>query len=426
MSYAPLASAPPPGAGAAPPSQQVMGHPALALLANVPELEVRERVSWLQEVTTFLGAEIEARNRYSVQDRLGNQFFYAIERTDCLRRQLQRTCLHECASWEVDVLHTPAGQYMQSFLTMRRPMQCVCCCLCRPTAEVFDDVTQQKLGSFRDPFRCCNYNFKLRDAFDTEVLEVHGGCCQPAVWCSLPCGPCSELSFDVLDVRTGAKVASIQKQVPSLGRPTFEELSEKLEHLPAGTVKLQYSNTFRYQDNIKKVSTVIYACWAGVMKGGATAGDGPKLVECIVDKYQEHLGAKFHLLISAGDIGPVVGHSKGFALGFLWTWMFASDVDNYKIQFGMIQDPAWKALLLSFTIYMDFLFFNTPNLNNEEAAMNLTETDWGDQVRGQVKSTGVQRGNALPEGWIAQSAAAYGGQMYYVNLLNGKSSWDVP
>jgi len=61
-----------------------------------------------------------------------------------------------------------------------------------------------------------------------------------------------------------------------------------------------------------------------------------------------------------------------------------------------------------------------------QAAMNLTETDWGEQVRGQVKSTGVQRSNALPEGWIAQSAAAYGGQMYYVNLLNGKSSWDVP
>lgn len=77
-------------------------------------------------------------------------------RTDCCRRQLQRTCLHECASWEVDVLYTPPGQYMQrrvrkppcfvhwfvasseqicSFLSMRRPMQCVCCCFCRPTAE---------------------------------------------------------------------------------------------------------------------------------------------------------------------------------------------------------------------------------------------------------------------------------------------------
>ena len=53
---------------------------------------MKERVSWLQEVTTFLGAEIETRtaaalrltadrNRYSVQDRVGNQLFYAIERS---------------------------------------------------------------------------------------------------------------------------------------------------------------------------------------------------------------------------------------------------------------------------------------------------------------------------------------------------------
>ncbi|CAJ1444438.1 unnamed protein product [Effrenium voratum] len=248
------------------PAQQGMS-PALALLQRVDELQVKERVSWLQEITTFLGAEIETRNRYAIQDGIGNQLFYAIERTDCCRRQLQRSCLHECASWEVDVLHTPPGQYMQRFLSMRRPMQCVCCCFCRPTAEVFDDLTRQKLGSFRDPCRCCNYNFKLRDAYDTDVLEVHGGCCQPAVWCPLPCGPCANLQFDVLDAHTGAKVASITKQVPGL-------------------------------------------------------------------------------------------------LAF----MFASDVDNYHIQYDLVQDPAWKALLLSFTIYMDFLFFNNPNPGSEEEA----------------------------------------------------------
>ena len=58
--------------------------------------------------------------------------------------------------------------------------------------QVFDDVTRQKLGasppsaklahraqlifggSFRDPCRCCNYNFKLRDAFDTDAPRL--GC----------------------------------------------------------------------------------------------------------------------------------------------------------------------------------------------------------------------------------------------------------
>lgn len=256
------------------PQQQQMGiSPGLALLQQVNHLQVKERVSWLQEVTTFLGAEFETRNRYSIQDPVGNQLFYAIERTDCCRRQLQRSCLHECASWEVDVLHTPPGQYMQSFLSMRRPMQCVCCCFCRPTAEVFDELTRQKIGSFRDPFRCCNYNFQLRDAYDTNVLEVHGGCCQPAVWCSLPCGPCSELHFNVLDARTGYKVASIRKTVP------------------------------------------------GII-----------------------------------------------------SYLFASDVDNYHIHYDLVQDPAWKALLLSFTIYMDFLFFNDPNPTQQDEAMALVET----------------------------------------------------
>eukprot|EP00435_Cladocopium_sp_Y103_P006573 s2978_g2.t1 len=52
----------------------------------------------------------------------------------------------------------------------------------------------------------------------------------------------------------------------------------------------------------------------------------------------------------------------------------------------------------------------------------MTEYDWSEQVRGNVTSTGVQR-SVLPEGWIMQNA---GGQVYYVNLLDGKSTWERP
>jgi len=66
----------------------------------------------------------------------------------------------------------------------------------------------------------------------------------------------------------------------------------------------------------------------------------------------------------------------------------------------------------------------------EEASTkpHLSEHDWSVQVRSQVGNTGIQRNHrdALPEGWIGRRAQSYGGQMYYVNLLNGQSSWDTP
>lgn len=58
----------------------------------------------------------------------------------------------------------------------------------------------------------------------------------------------------------------------------------------------------------------------------------------------------------------------------------------------------------------------------KQAALHMTEYDWSEQVRGNVTSTGVQR-SVLPEGWIMQNA---GSQVYYVNLLDGKSTWERP
>jgi len=117
---------------------------------------------------------------------------------------------------------------------------------------------ERKIGSFKDPFTCFNYNFELKDELDSDVLFIEGGCCQPAVWCSLPCGPCSRLDFEVKDSRHNGRVARIQKQVPN---------------------------------------------W--------------------------------------------------------FTYLFAPETDNYHIHFDQVLDPGMKAMLLAFTIYTDFRFFNS-------------------------------------------------------------------
>jgi len=253
---------------AVPPGQMAMSS-GMQQLAMMPAIDVQEKARFLQEVTALLGAEIEMANKYRILDLAGNQFFYAVERTDCCRRQCQNGICADCTSWEVDVLYTPPGAVAQKFLQLRRPCSFVCCCLNRPTADVIDEATGQKIGSFRDPCTCCCLQFQVRDASDQDVLRVNGGCCctQPGILCPLPCGPCAEVRFEVEDAQSGNPVATITKRVPS----------------------------------------------------------------CL-------------------------------------TWLVAPDVDNYHVSFDNIQNPQWKAVMLAFTIFMDFRYFNV-NRNQQEAQM---------------------------------------------------------
>lgn len=187
-------------------------------LMMLPAVDIQEKANVIEEVTAMLGMEIEFANRYHVLDRAGNKLFYAVESTDCLKRQMQNSCCRDCVAWDVDVFYTPPQALHQTFVKLSRPCQFSCCCLSRPVAEVVDQTTNQKLGSFRDPCTCCQLNFQIRDAEDRDVLRVNGGfCCfQPGFWCPLPCGPCSEVSFRVEDVENGQQVATISKHVPSI------------------------------------------------------------------------------------------------------------------------------------------------------------------------------------------------------------------
>jgi len=260
--------------GMAPPMAMAPGQVGMTMtgmqhIATMPALQVKEKANMLQEITALLGAEVQMANKYNILDGAGNQIFYAVENTDCCRRQLQTGCCHDCAPYDVDILYTPPGQLNQHFVRMTRPCQFTCCCLNRPVAEVLDRSSggEVKIGSFRDPCTCCCLRFQVRDHNDNDVLEVDGGCCctQPGMLCPLPCGPCSRVQFDIKDSQSGAVVAKVEKQVPS----------------------------------------------------------------CL-------------------------------------TFLFAPDVDNYQLEFNQVENPQWKAILLAFTIFMDFRYFNT-NRNEQNA-----------------------------------------------------------
>lgn len=232
-----------------------------ACLAKQEKIEVREKANKLEAITAAFGAEIEMANKYKIYADGGQQeLFYAVERTDCCKRQVKQ-CLPDCAPWQVDVLYTQDGSQENAF-RMERDFTFTCCCLNRPVVNITDTITSEKLGSIRDPFACCDLTFSVRDGVGQEVMQARGGCCQWGLCCPLPCGPCSKVDFSILDSKD-QNIGHIEKKVPS----------------------------------------------------------------CL----------KF---------------------------CFASDVDNYKVDFKGVEPPQHKALLTALTIFIDFRYFNDNRNDN--------------------------------------------------------------
>lgn len=232
--------------------------PHLACLDQHPRIEVKEKASFIEALTAALGMEIEMANRYQIFAEGGaDELFYAVEQTDCCSRNAKNNC-PDCAPWNVDILHHGGGGMYAKAFHMDRPCTFTCCCLNRPEVNIIDVMGgEQKIGSIIDPFAFCDLTFQIKDAAGEPVLKATGGCCQPGLICPLPCGPCSEVNFDIKDVANDRLVGNIKKKVPSC--------------------------------------------------------------------------CKF---------------------------MFASDVDNYYIEFGEVKDPKWKAMVMALSLFIDFRYFN--------------------------------------------------------------------
>lgn len=235
---------------------------ALAILQQVQGVEVQEKANLIEAVTALLGHEIEMPNRYRILDQQGAEIMYAVEKTDFCTRQMKNCGMGDCSPWEVDILYTYGGVQQKAF-SLQRPCTFTCCCLNRPEMTMTDATNGAVVGKMVDPCSCCDLTFTMQDPEGNEVLKGKGGCCQCGMCCPLPCGPCSEVNFPIVDAQSGDDVGHIQKKVPS----------------------------------------------------------------CL----------KF---------------------------LFASDVDNYKVEFGKVQNPNYKAMLIAMAIFIDFRYFND-NKNDE-------------------------------------------------------------
>jgi hypothetical protein len=67
--------------------------------------------------------------------------------------------------------------------------------------------------------------------------------------------------------------------------------------------------------------------------------------------------------ISDARIGGSVGHIQK-KVPSCCKFLFASDVDNYKIDFGGVENGNWKLLLIALSIFIDFRYFNDNKADN--------------------------------------------------------------
>jgi len=77
--------------------------------------------------------------------------------------------------------------------------------------------------------------------------------------------------------------------------------------------------------------------------------------------------AEVNFPVSDTSSGDEVGHLKKKVPGCC-KFFFAPDVDNFEVDFGGVQHPHYKALLIGLAIFMDFRYFSN-NINDDESKL---------------------------------------------------------
>eukprot|EP00919_Chromeraceae_sp_WS-2016_P072451 GHVR01171336.1.p1 GENE.GHVR01171336.1~~GHVR01171336.1.p1 ORF type:complete len:262 (+),score=34.00 GHVR01171336.1:52-837(+) len=178
------------------------------MLEGLDKVYIKEKLKMIE----FLG--VDAKNKYSIMNEDKNELFLAKESTGWCARN----CLpHDCRPFELETYIKMPGQGKVNFMKMEKPCQLTCCCINRPRMEVKNNLSGEVIGYLRDPFDCFNYVYTVADSSEKKQLTVKASCCQPGIWCGLPCGPCSEVHFEITNATSKEKVGNITKKISLCG-----------------------------------------------------------------------------------------------------------------------------------------------------------------------------------------------------------------
>jgi len=187
----------PPGGMAvnqAPSQQQQIG---LQLLASANNLIISQKVNMTEVLTGF-----DTANKYKVKNELGQDLFFAAEKSDCCAR----ACLGKWHPWTM-IMMTPDGS---PIMNMVRPFRCnahQCCCYLQKV-DVFDQ-NNNFVGTVQQDWTIFRRYLHVTNAQGQIIYELFGPCCSP--W-----------TFRIRLPGNEQEIGQIHKQWAGLARELFD------------------------------------------------------------------------------------------------------------------------------------------------------------------------------------------------------------
>ncbi|KAL0851246.1 hypothetical protein ABMA28_007087 [Loxostege sticticalis] len=181
--------------------------PGLENLALLDHLLVRQKVELLEVFTGF-----ELNNKYAINNREGQEVYYAVEDTECCTRNV-------CAGlrpFEIKVLDS----FRTEVIHLHRPLACWCCwCPCKLQSVTVSAPPGTVIGTVEQKMSLWKPYYDIKNAAGDVVLKIKGPCCT----CS--CYGMWDVEFDVYTNDGGTRVGKISKTFSGVLREVFTDAS---------------------------------------------------------------------------------------------------------------------------------------------------------------------------------------------------------